>query len=74
LYSSTCRHPGRPAPLVVENAFFFHFGFFVKNFYQRTPIADKQLQQSGCIEKSVAFLYTNDKRAEKGTKETTSYK
>jgi len=36
-----------------------------QKFYHRTSPADKQLQQSGQINsnKSVAFLYTNDKQA-----------
>ena len=46
-------------------------------FYQRTPTTEKQLQQSDGIKfnsnKSVAFLCTKDKQAEKEIREMTSF-
>ena len=47
-------------------------------FHQRTPKPDKQLQCSSLIykinsNKSMAFLYTKDKQAEKEIRETTPF-
>ena len=49
-----------------------------QKFYQRTSLADKQLQKVARYKinsnKSVAFLYPNDKQAEKKIRETTPYR
>jgi hypothetical protein len=71
-FFSTYSQPVRPAPFI-EDSFFFHCDKGPKKFHQRTSPASKQLQQSGWIQnllKSVAFLYTNDKQAEKVIRET----